>query len=123
MTTQKLGPQTTDVEALFERIKTVTPDDAESLHDARSDVLDETLEARYETWVVADNAAWDASRYETWYEMWHEAMLGEATRGEAWTAMWDAAWYATLALCVRDLITPSQFDLLYAPWASVMEKE
>jgi len=31
----------------------------------------------------------------------------------------DAAWYATLALVVRDLISPEQFDLLYGPWASV----
>ena len=33
-----------------------------------------------------------------------------------------AAWDAAFALVVRDLITPEQFDRLYGPWASVMER-
>ena len=37
----------------------------------------------------------------------------------AWYAA-SAAWPAALALVVRDLITPEQFDLLYGTWASVM---
>ena len=47
----------------------------------------------------------------------------DAARDAARAAAWDAAWAAALALLVRDLITPEQFDLLYGPWASVMEGE
>jgi hypothetical protein len=32
-------------------------------------------------------------------------------------------WYAILALEVRDSITADQFDLLYRPWASVMDDD
>ena len=39
----------------------------------------------------------------------------------AWDAARDAAEYAAIALVVRDLITPEQFETLYGPWASVME--
>ena len=45
----------------------------------------------------------------------------DAARDAAWGAARDAAWDAAIALLVRDLITPEQFDLLYGPWASVME--
>ena len=34
----------------------------------------------------------------------------------------DAAWDAVLALLVRDLISPQDFDVLYGPWASVVDK-
>lgn len=40
---------------------------------------------------------------------------------ERLAAAGGAAWAAALALVVRDLITPEQFDVLYGPWASVME--
>ena len=51
-----------------------------------------------------------------------------AARGDAWVAAWDAArdaaWNAardaTLATLVRDLITPKQYDLLMAPWRTVI---
>jgi hypothetical protein len=49
------------------------------------------------------NAAWNAAR--------------DAARYAAWYAARDA----TLALVVKDLITPDQFNTLYGPWASVME--
>ena len=44
-----------------------------------------------------------------------------AARSAAWCAARDAAADAVVALVVRDLITPEQFDVLYGPWASVME--
>ena len=34
-----------------------------------------------------------------------------------------AAWLAAVALVVRDLISDEQFQILYGPWASVMEAE
>ena len=48
--------------------------------------------------------------------------LDEAERlYAAWDAARSAAADAVVALVVRDLITPEQFDVLYGPWASVME--
>ena len=48
-----------------------------------------------------------------------------AARAAAWDAAGDAAgdaaWYAAGALVVRDLITQEQFDVLYGPWARVIE--
>ena len=56
-----------------------------------------------------------------------EAARLYATRSAAWSATRSAtrdaaryaAWDAALALVVRDLISPEQFDILYGPWASV----
>ena len=97
---QALGPNGEVVEAHIEKCKTVTPEQVDRLNAA--------VDA---AWGAAWDAAWDAA--------W----------GAAWGAAWDAAWGAArtaagdsaLALLVRDLITPEQFDVLYGPWASVME--
>ena len=47
-----------------------------------------------------------------------------AARVAAWVAARDAArdaaWNAALATLVRDLITPKQYDLLMAPWRTVI---
>ena len=75
---QALGPNGEAVAAHIEQCKTITPEQARQLADART------------TWTV--------------------------NRPAARTAAWPAA----LALVVRDLITPEQFDILYGPWASVM---
>ncbi|MHB1701334.1 MAG: hypothetical protein ACYCSN_14580 [Acidobacteriaceae bacterium] len=106
MTEQKYGPQTPEIEALIAKIRSLTHEQAKALDDA---------------WDDARNDAWYAVRYDASY----------AARDAAWyaarDAAWDAPWYtardAILALLVRDLITPEQFDLLYGPWKSVMEKE
>ena len=63
--------------------------------------------------------AWDAARVAARAAAW-DAARAAALRA-AWDAAWEAAWDAAIALLVRDLITPEQFDLLYGPWASVME--
>ena len=57
------------------------------------------------------DAARDAARDAAWDAAW----------SAAWSAAWCAAWDVVVALVVRDLITPEQFDVLYGPWASVME--
>ena len=53
-------------------------------------------------WAAARDAAWDAAH--------------AAARYAAWAAARDAA----LATLVRDLITPKQYDLLMAPWRTVI---
>ena len=57
-------------------------------------------------------AAWDASQYAARGAAWAAAWA--AARGAEWDAAWDAAW-AAVAIIVRDLITPDQFDTLTAP--------
>ena len=110
---QALGPNGEAVAAHIEQCKTITPEQARQLADART------------TWTVnrpaARTAAWDAA-------------AGDAARTAALAcvrnvtaaAVVDGAVrrsslvMAHIALVVRDLITPEQFDLLYGPWASVM---
>ena len=43
----------------------------------------------------------------------------DAARDAVWGAARDAARDAALALVVKDLVTDTQFDALYGPWASV----
>ena len=64
-----------------------------------------------------DTAAWaarDAARDAAWDAAW------DATWDATWDAAWDAARDAALATLVRDLITPKQYDLLMAPWRTVI---
>ena len=100
---QALGPQGREVAAIIDRARMLTTDELRRLGAARD-------AARDAAWV----AARDAARV--------------AARGAAWCAAWDAAWGAArdaardaaLATLVRDLITPKQYDLLMAPWRTVI---
>ena len=91
---EALGPQGREVAALLERIWDLTPEEASALRAAR-------------------DAAWGAAR---------EA-AGEAARDAAWYAALNAARDAVLdvvmAVLVRDLITPEQYDTLTGPWRTV----
>lgn len=93
---QALGPNGEVVEAHIEKCKTVTPEQVDRLNAAVG-------AARTAAWGAAWDAAWGAAR----------TAARDAAR--------DAAGNSALALLVRDLITPEQFDVLYGPWASVME--
>ena len=66
--------------------------------------------------VAAWDASQDAARGAAWDAAWAAARGAEwdAARGAEWDAAWDAAW-AAVAIIVRDLITPDQFDTLTAP--------
>ena len=93
---QALGPNGEVVEAHIEKCKTVTPEQVDRLNAAVD---------------AAWGAVWNAARDAAWDAVWNAAR----------TAARDAAGNSALALLVRDLITPEQFDVLYGPWASVME--
>jgi hypothetical protein len=136
---KKYGAQTTEIEALIERVKTVTPEQAEALSNvSRSE---ESSDAAWD-------ALWNAGREDAWNEAWdsmREAIwdaLWDAMRATVWSAalhtvreaLWDEVWEeatemawvvtahdALVALLARDLITPDQFDRLYGPWQSVMD--
>lgn len=101
------GPQGVEVVALIARAGRLTADEAEQLNAAKD-----------AAWYAAKDAAWDA-KDAAW-----------AAAGDAGDAAWAAAEHAgdavgaardaALALVVRDLISPEQFDVLYGPWASVI---
>ena len=111
MTTQKYGPQTAEIEALIDRIRTLTPNQSEALRVAwvaRTVMPDASWNRALDaSCTTALAAARDAA--------WRDA------RTAAGAADWNAARYAILALVVRDRITPEQFEVLYDPWKSVME--
>ena len=120
---QALGPQGREVAAIIDRVRMLTTDEWRQLTAAwgaawgavraaaRAAARDAARNAaRGAAWGAARNAAGDAAR--------------DAARNIAWAAAWDAAWAAardaTLATLVRDLITPKQYDLLMAPWRTVI---
>ena len=100
---QALGPQGREVAAIIDRVRMLTTDELRQLDAARG-----------AAWDAAWGAAWDAARDAAW----------GAARAAAWDAARDAAWDAArdaaLATLVRDLITPKQYDLLMAPWRTVI---
>ena len=115
---EKYGPNTTEVEALLEKIKTITPEQAKA--------LDAPWDAPWKAvWGAVWTAVWGAGR-----EAGREAAL-EAALEAAWVAVretaWDAGWVAVrdavLVTVTKDLISEEDFHTLYSPWASVMEPQ
>ena len=100
---QALGPQGREVAAIIDRARMLTTDELRRLGAARD-------AARDAAWVAARVAARDAARVAAWCAAWDAA----------WGAARDAARDAALATLVRDLITPKQYDLLMAPWRTVI---
>ena len=117
-----LGPNGEAVADLIESVRRLTADEISRLAAAWEAAWDAAWAAARD---AAWDAAWEAARDAAWEAAWDAAR--DAARDADWDAAWYAAWYAaraaTLALVVKDLITPEQFDLLYGPWASVMEGE
>ena len=111
---QALGPNGEAVAAHIEQCKTITPEQGRQLADARTTWTVNRPAARTAAW---DAAAGDAAR--TAALACVRNVTAAAVVDGAWSSTWDAR-DAALALVVRDLITPEQFDRLYGPWASVM---
>ena len=113
---QALGPQGPEVVAIIDRVRTLAADELRQLGAAR-------FAARGAAWVAAWDTARGAARDAARGAAWDAAR--DAARDAAWGAAWDAAWVAAardaaLATLVRDLITPKQYDLLMAPWRTVI---
>ena len=100
---QALGPQGREVAAIIDRARMLTTDELRQLGAAR-------VAARVAARDAARVAARDAARVAAW------VAARDATRDVAWGAARDAA----LATLTRDLITPRQYDLLMAPWRTVI---
>ena len=90
----KYGPNSAQVEALLEKIKTITPEQAKAL-----------------------DAPWDAP----WKAVWGAAWV--AVREAALEAALVAVWDAVLVTVTKDLISEDDFNTLYGPWKEVMEVE
>lgn len=108
------GPNSGELVTLVEKIKTITPEQAIRLEHAWVSAWDEA-------WENAREAAHFAISQETWDAIW------STSRNASWIAapgaIWCVIWDAVVALTVRDLISEEDFDLLYGPWATVMEEE
>lgn len=110
---------TPEIEALIAKIETISLDQARAL-DAAWDARDALAAAWNAAWDAAWDAAWAAVRNAALAVALDAARDAlDAARNDAWNAALDAV----LALMVRDLISGDQFDVLYGPWASVMEVE
>ena len=112
---QALGPQGPEVAAIIDRARMLTTDELRQLGAARG-------AARGAAWDAARGAARGAAQGAAWGAAWgaaRDAAWG-AARDAAQGAAWGAAQDATLATLVRDLITPRQYDLLMAPWRTVI---
>jgi hypothetical protein len=120
------GPQTAEVEALIERVRTTTVEQATALAKKYRDALCYEFARSLD---AAKEAEDSADRYALREAAWHSA--GEAAQDAVWTVKRDTNCRATLfsiryavwALVVKDLITAEEFEILYGPWASVMDKQ
>lgn len=107
-----LGPQGQEVAALIERAGRLTEDEVKRRAAAWAAATDPAGAA---AWAAAGAAAETAARAAAGAAAWDAA--GAAVQ----TAAGAAAW-AAVALLTRDLITTKHFNVLYGPWASVMEE-
>lgn len=107
------------IKALLQQASRLTGDELDRLGEAWVGATSAEREA-------ARNAALDAAqatRRSAWdmaYDFFVD-MAESADWDDSRNAALDAVLDASLAITVRDLITPEQFDLLYESWASVVE--
>ena len=116
----KYGPPTAEIEALFEQVKTITPEKARALSDAVVVRSEEPWRALEVARITLRGARREA--------MWSKALdvVREALVDEVWGTVPEVAVVAVhdalAALLVRDQITTEQFDTLYAPWAWIVDE-
>ncbi len=110
----RFGPNTAEVEAMTEKIKTITPEQIDQLRqldvdsEARAGAWDEALCAYGEYGPDDDAVIFDL------HQRVYGVGLGNGFR---------AVWLAVLAVVTKEWISTEDFDVLYGPWASVMEEE
>jgi hypothetical protein len=122
-----------DVAEFFDRAKTITPREARLLNEMRYATYSEVAHNAQITAraAIGEEAVWqmslliDEQRNEARAE--HHANAHDNVRDDEWNrAQIDAmtpVWDACLALTARDTISEEQFNVLYRPWKTVMEKE
>ena len=126
----RYAPNAAEIEALIERVKTLTPEQIEFWHEQWPTDMRKILNAAHDK--VRD-AGWDITREEMWYKAWPDALkaledaapteVRNVIKDKMWGVMWSAIYHAILALVLKDIISQQIFDVLYGPWRSVMESE
>lgn len=114
-TPEAYGPNGEAVVAFLERVERLTSEELQRLAAAWNGTRSATA------WRAALEAVRSASR-ETARPAWCDALEGvrRAERGTALPSARAAAADVAVALSVRDLITPEQFEVLSAPWREVI---
>ena len=114
------GPNTPSVQAIIDRIPTLTEDECNRLGAAWSAAWSASwADARTAAWTAARDATRDASRTAA------RDATRDASRDAIRGADWYAAWYAIIAAVTYDLAaidgpyTIVQRDLLMTPWVEV----
>jgi hypothetical protein len=127
----KLAETTPKIDAFFDRVKSITPEQGHRMHivrdELRSKAVNVTRNAARDaigeeaTWKMSQlvNAKWSEAQSQARAELQDDRQFDEwnVAHIEAQYAVWDAC----LALTARDLISEEQFETLYKPWATVME--
>ena len=117
----RYGPNSAEVQRLRSEIKTISKEQSIAMNDLWEH-QDEDI--WYETWrrVHETIALWNGGRSKEWTKAWAD-IWDKDIRGEILESRWACIRDAALAILVRDLISDEDFNVLYNPWASVMEVE
>lgn len=111
----KYGPQTPEIEALIEKVKNLTPEQADRLKEAWNTACG----TEWGAWLRA-TATSQASFYGAALIAIYDAVRGnDVAKG---VPLYSAR-AALLALLVKDRISEKNFNILYEPWGSVMDHE
>lgn len=111
-TNQRYGPNTAAVEAVVGQCRAMAQGESKAMN--RASWRKDSLLPLVEAWDIAERATL-AGRRQAFVRAYDDVWSALPA-----TTLRIAACDAVLALVVRDLITQEQFDLLTAPWVSVM---
>lgn len=113
---EEYGPNTALLKVVLEEVKSLTKEQNTCLAKSRNQ--------SYETsWIAVRTSAMvslrKADRKEAFVAAKKAVREGNSSVTSCMT--WEEVDNAVLAVIVKDLIRPEQFDLLYGPWRSVVE--
>lgn len=116
-TVEDFGPNGEEVMELIKKARNLTLEQVQGLDAAWG------IRRRPYRGAQIPHAVWGASSYAVWDTVWDAVCDGAwgCVWDDAWDDAWDAVWNAARALVVRDRISEEHFNILYGPWASVME--
>ena len=125
MTTYKIqgkyGPNTASVEALRAKVATISIEQITQIEELRKE---QDRAVRKDAWERIRYALEykSVTRLDSWTVAWRD-IWSEDIRGGILESRWVSIRDVALGVLARDLISEEDFDLLYVPWASVMEDE
>lgn len=124
----RFGPNTEMIEEMIERATHLTYKEAVCLNAAAGEAYWHEAEVDSEAFKAMWQIALESAALGAWSDAWG-ARLGTGVN-EAWddetqlvlAGARKAAFCALVAIVAKDLISPQQFDVLYGPWKSVIER-